>query len=147
MKLTTLLLTLVLSLSTNDKVRTITYQGKEVKTTYDVADQFIGTYKGRKEGYLQLNADGTGTYVYDVFGFAPSSCKKGPITIEWGFLLDENDQIVSFPREYGKSYPILLKSTSETQFQGCRTPVMLDFIMEYKNGELGVSSSDDWIKG
>lgn len=147
MKLSAILLIVFLSFGSNDKTRTITYNGKEVKTTYAVEDKFIGIYKGRKDGYLQLNADGTGTYNYDVFGFAPASCKKGPIAVEWGFLLDEKNQIVSFPREYGKSYPILLKSTSETQFQGCRTQVMLDFIMEYKNGELGISSSDDWIKG
>lgn len=140
------LLLIVLSFIMNDKTRIIEYNGKEVTTTYDVPERFIGEYAGRKTGFLQLNADGTGIYKYDVFGFAPSSCKKGEITIQWGFLIEEDGKIVSFDREYGKSYPILMKSTGETQFQGCRTPVMLDFIMEYKNGQLGVSSSDDWIK-
>lgn len=130
----------------NDKTRIIEYNGKKVTTTYDVSEKFIGEYAGRKTGYLLLNADGTGIYKYDVFGFAPSTCVKGDIEIEWGFLIEENGEIVSFDREYGKSYPILMKSTGETSFQGCRTPVMLDFIMEYKNGQLGVSSSDDWIK-
>lgn len=140
------LLLIVLSFIINDKTRIIEYNGKEVTTTYDVPEKFIGEYAGRKTGFLQLNADGTGIYKYDVFGFAPSSCKKGEIAIQWGFLIEEDGKIVSFDREYGKSYPILMKSTGETQFQGCRTPVMLDFIMEYKNGQLGVSSSDDWIK-
>lgn len=126
--------------------RTIEYNGSEVKTTYTADTKFYGEYKGRKGGFLQLNEDGSGTYKYDVFGFAPASCKKQPIDIEWGFLVDENNEIVSFKREYGISYPILLKSVSETKFQGCQKEVMLDFIMEYKSGQLGVSSSDDWTK-
>lgn len=130
----------------NEKSRTIEYNGQPVNTTFEVPSQFYGKYAGAKTGYLELREDGTGIYNYDVFGFAPSECKKGPINIEWGFLLDENNQIVSFEREYGRSYPILMESTSLTSFQGCRKRVMLDFIMEYKNGSLGVSSSDDWVK-
>ncbi|ELR72352.1 hypothetical protein C900_01634 [Fulvivirga imtechensis AK7] len=130
----------------NEKNRTIEYNGQAVKTTFDVPQTFYGTYSGNKKGYLTLKADGTGTYNYDVFGFAPDGCKKGIIEIEWGFLLDDNNKIVSFEREYGRSYPILMESTSPTSFQGCRKRVMLDFIMEYKNGKLGVSSSDDWMK-
>ncbi len=137
---------ILISFVGNDKIRTIEYNGKAVTTTFDVPEQFIGEYTGRKTGFLKLNEDGTGTYKYDVFGFAPSSCKKGEIAIEWGFLIEESGSIVSFDREYGKSYPILMKSIGETQFQGCRTEVMLDFIMQYKNGQLGVSSSDDWTK-
>ena len=140
------LFVLLLSFVINDKIRTIEYNGKAVKTTFEVPAKFIGNYTGGKTGFLKLNEDGTGIYKYDVFGFAPSSCKKDVIAIEWGFLLDEDGGVVIFDREYGKSYPILMKSTSETKYQGCRTPVMLDFIMEYKNGQLGVSSSDDWIK-
>lgn len=140
------LILLTLSFIINDKTRIIEYNGKEVTTTYDVPDKFIGEYAGQKTGFLQLNDDGTGTYKYDVFGFAPSSCKKGEIAIEWGFLIEKDGSIVSFNREYGKSYPILMKSVGDTQFQGCRTEVMLDFILEYKNGQLGVSSSDDWTK-
>jgi len=130
----------------SDKIRFIQYQGKDVKTTFDVDAKFYGKFEGRKTGSLILNEDGTGQYTYDIFGFAPASCKKGAIQMEWGFIIDENNDIVSFPREYGLSYPILLKSTGETQFQGCRKEVMLDFIMEYKDGKIGVSSSDDWIK-
>lgn len=131
---------------TNQKHRIIEYDGQPVETTYDVPVQFYGTYAGNKTGYLELHEDGTGIYNYDVFGFAPSGCKKDAIEIEWGFLLDDNDSIVSFSREYGRSFPILMKSVSNTSFQGCRKEVMLDFIMEYKNGSLGVSSSDDWVK-
>jgi hypothetical protein len=125
--------------------RIIIYRGEEYKTTISVAQNFIGTYKGRKAGYLELKSDGTGTYKYDIFGLAPASCKRTPITFEWGFLLDENNQIVKRKRDYGYSYPILFKSTSKTTFQGCRTDVMMDYIMD-KKGVLNVSSSDDWKK-
>lgn len=128
------------------KVRTIEYNGKAVKTTFNAPDKFYGTYKGRKAGFLTLNQDGTGEYRYDVFGFAPSTCKKAPIKVEWGFLIDEKGKLVEFDREYGQSFPILLQSTGSNSFQGCRKPVMLDFIMVYKNGQIGVSSSDDWVK-
>jgi hypothetical protein len=130
----------------NEKERTITYEGQEVHTTYGVSSSFIGTYKGNKTGYLMLNEDGTGLYKYDIFGFAPKSCKNQPIQIEWGFLLKKEGGTVKFDREYGFSYPILLKSTSDTSFQGCRESVLLDFILEYEDGSLGVSSSDNWKK-
>lgn len=132
--------------SVSEKTRIIEYNGKAVNTTFDVPQNFFGTYKGKKKGFLLLREDGTGQYNYDIFGFAPADCSKGVIEVEWGFLLDENGSIVSFPREYGKSYPILMKSTGASSFQGCRKEVLLDFIMDYENGILGVSSSDDWIK-
>ena len=137
---------LILLFTTTDQTRIMHYNGSEVRTTFAVDNKFYGEYKGRKAGYLILNQDGTGIYSYDVFGFAPAGCKKQPITIEWGFLIDDDDKVVSFDRAYGLSYPVLLKSTGETKFQGCQKEVVLDFIMEYKNGQLGVSSSDDWIK-
>ena len=129
--------------NTNDRI--ITYRGEEYNTTTTVNERFIGTYKGRKSGYLKLNKDGTGTYKYDMFGMALASCKRIPIRFEWGFLIDSTNQVVKRKRDYGYSYPILLKSTSETCFQGCRTPVMMDFILD-KKGVLNVSSSDDWKK-
>ncbi len=129
----------------NKDERIITYRGDEYKTTIEVVEKFIGTYKGRKSGYLVLNKDGTGAYKYDIFGFAPSSCKRQAIAIEWGFLVDSLNNVIIRKRDYGNSYPILLKSTSETTFQGCRTPVMMDYILD-KNGVLNVSSSDDWKK-
>ncbi len=125
--------------------RIISYRGDDYKTTIDVDTRFIGTYKGKKTGYLELKKDGTGIYKYDIFGYAPASCKRQTITIEWGFLLDDKGKIQKRKRDYGFSYTILLKSTSETSFQGCRTPVMMDFILD-KNGVLNVSSSDDWKK-
>jgi len=123
--------------------RIINYRGDDYKTTIDVESRFIGIYKGRKTGYLELKKDGTGTYKYDLFGYAPSTCKRQAITIEWGFVLDNKGEIQKRKREYGFSYTILLKSTSETTFQGCRTPVMMDYILD-KNGVLNISSSDDW---
>lgn len=125
--------------------RIINYRGEDYKTTISVEDRFIGTYKGRKSGYLVLNNDGTGTYKYDIFGLAPASCKRGTITLEWGFVVDKNGGPLKRKRDYGYSYPILLKSISETTFQGCRTPVMMDYILD-KKGVLNVSSSDDWKK-
>ena len=136
---------LIINIS-SEKIRFINYEGRDVKTTFDVPSKFFGEYKGRKSGYLILNEDGTGYYKYDVFGFAPASCKNQPIQIEWGLLLDKNDRILKFDREYGFSFPMLLKSVGETSFKGCRDEVLLDFIMEYKDGSLGVSSSDDWKK-
>lgn len=127
------------------EVRVITYRGEEYKTTIQVEERFIGTYKGRKSGYLELRRDGTGTYKYDIFGYAPSTCKRQAITIEWGFVLDDKGEVQKRKRDYGFSYTILLKSISETSFQGCRTPVMMDYILD-KKGVLNVSSSDDWKK-
>mgnify|MGYP005995717795 CR=1 FL=1 len=129
-----------------EKERIITYEGQEVNTTFDVSSNFIGTYKGNKTGYLMLNEDGTGLYKYDIFGFAPKGCKNEPIQLEWGFLVSKEGDVVKFEREYGHSYPILLKSIGETSFQGCRESVLLDFLLEYKDGSLGVSSSDNWKK-
>lgn len=129
----------------NSDERIINYRGEDYNTTISVEDRFIGTYKGRKSGFLVLNKDGTGSYKYDIFGLAPASCKRGTIVIEWGFLIDNNGEPVKRKRDYGYSYPILLKSTSETTFQGCRTPVMMDYILD-KKGVLNVSSSDDWKK-
>lgn len=136
---------LISSTAINEKVRIIHFEGKDYQTTFAAPDKFIGLYKGNGDGYLELREDGTGTYHYDIF-FAPPECNKAPIELEWGFLLDENNAIVSFTRKYGRSYPVLLRSTSETTFQGCRETVMLDFILDYSDGPLVVSSSDDWIK-
>lgn len=147
MNILSTILFLIVSLNVNnDKVKVIRYNGSDVKTTYSVPDQFYGLYKGPKTGYLELNADGTGKYNYDVFGFASQGCKKDVIDIEWGFLIDDKGKLVSFPREYGESFPILMKGISQTKFQGCRKEVLLDFIMVYKDGKIGVSSSDNWVK-
>ena len=137
--------TLLLFHSQNTDERIITYRGDDYKTTISVDNSFIGTYNGKKSGYLTLNSDGTGTYKYDVFGLAPTSCKRMAITLEWGFLVDSTKQIIKRKRAYGYSYPILFKSTSETTFQGCTSPVMMDYILD-KEGVLNVSSSDDWKK-
>ena len=120
--------------------------GREVQTTYQVDSKFLGEYKGSKKGYLKLNEDGTGTYQYDIFGLAPQSCRRGPIDLEWGFITDENGQIVRFERDYGYSYPIIYKATGETSFQGCRKQVFVDYVLEYKDGNLSISSSGDWRK-
>ncbi len=127
-------------------IRYLDYEGSSVKTTYIVDHKFIGKYKGSKQGYLLLNADGTGQYRYDYFGFAADNCKDGPIEMEWGFLLDENNQIVKFKRDYGFSYPVIYYSTSQNFFKGCTKIAMLDYILEYNDGTITVSSSDDWVR-
>ena len=140
------LLLVAIFLFTDRDIRLFEYNGSSVKTIYEVDSKFYGEYSGRKTGFLKLNIDGSGEYRYDIFDFAPANCVKQTITLEWGFILNDNGKIVSFERDYGQSYPILLKSTGDTKFQGCQKEVLLDFIMEYKKGDLSVSSSDDWIK-
>lgn len=128
-----------------NKNRIINYQGDNYNTTFDVPAKFLGRYTGDKSGYLLLNSDGTGEYKYDIFGYAPPSCKKQTISVEWGFVLDDQGEITRKKRDYGYSYPILLKSTGPTSFQGCRSPVLMDYILVKPDG-IHVSSSDDWMK-
>lgn len=138
-----------LSFTVNDEkegVRYLEYEGTPVKTTYKVDHKFVGKYKGAKQGFLVLKADGTGQYRYDYFGFAADNCKDGPIDIKWGLLLDDNNEIVKFKRDYGYSYPIIYFSTSENFFQGCTKIAMVDYLLVYNNGTITVSSSDDWVK-
>ena len=150
MSLVAILFTLLLPLQESlmqrgEKDRIIIYQDTEILTTYDVPAEFYGLYSGRKSGYLKLNADGTGEYKYDIFGFAPPTCERKTIELKWGFILDKEGKITRNKRDYGFSYPILLESTGSNSFQGCRTPVMKDFIL--RRGEtLHISSSDDWQK-
>jgi len=132
-------------LNQSEKERIITYQENDYKTTYDVPDNFIGTYKGKKGGYLKLNSDGTGEYKYDIFGFAPPSCERKPIKFIWGFILDKEGKLLRKKRDYGYSYPILLESTGGNSFQGCRTKILKEYILD-KEKSLHVSSSDDWQK-
>ena len=145
MKILTLFFLLPLLFSNVDDERTIEYQGDMYETTFDVPDKFIGTYQGEKSGYVTFSADGTGEYKYDIFGYAPASCERNTITFEWGFILDDKGAITKNSRGYGSSYPLLLRSTGDTSFQGCRSQVMLDYILEKEDG-LHVSSSDDWRK-
>ncbi len=131
---------------TNDKTRFLDYNGKKVKTTYEVDQKFIGLYSGSKKGYLQLNSDGTGTYLYDRFGFAQPGCTNTPVAFHWGFILDKENKIVEYQRAYGQSIPIVLQSTTTQQFKGCREAAIVDFLMVKKDNTIGVSSSDDWVK-
>lgn len=133
------------SLPQADKNRIINYQDSTYTTSYSVDTVFFGTYAGRKSGYLKLNSDGTGEYKYDIFGFAPVTCDRGPIKIIWGFMLNDDGSLVKNKRDYGYSFPILLQSVGTNSFQGCRKVVMKDFILK-RGEELHVSSSDDWKK-
>jgi hypothetical protein len=129
----------------NENERIIHYADTDYQTTYAVPEEFIGLYKGRKAGFLKLNADGTGEYKYDIFGYAPASCERKPIAFIWGFILDRDGKLSKNKRDYGFSYPILLKSTGVNSFQGCRTEVLKEYILTRGN-TLHVSSSDDWQK-
>lgn len=121
--------------------------GVSVKTTYSVPARFIGTYKGSENGFLRLNPDGTGMYLYDAKVVLPPGCNLDTISLEWGFIVDDNNEIVRFKRDYGFSYPIIYKSIGKTTFQGCSKTIFLDYILEYrKNNFLTIASSDDWVK-
>ena len=127
-------------------VTTFTVDGKEVKVTFSADRRYYGKYSGAKTGYLLLNEDGTGEYKYDYFGLAKPNCKPGPILFKWGFILDENNNIVKFERDYGYSVPIIYVCTGESAFQGCRKNVFVDYLLDLRDGSIEVSSSDDWKK-
>ncbi|MGB3180176.1 MAG: hypothetical protein WBB45_02220 [Cyclobacteriaceae bacterium] len=130
----------------SDNTRTFIYRNEPVITTTNVPARFLGKYTGRNGGYLELRGDGTGTYVYDYFVYPTEGCVPGPVAIEWGFLINEKGGVFRYDRQYGYSYPVILKATSEnTSFQGCRETVIMDYIL-VRGKELSVSSSDDWVK-
>jgi len=128
------------------QIRYLNYEGAKVKTTYAVPEKFLGKYSGRRSGYLILNSDGTGTYHHDYIGFRKNGCNNGKIEIQWGFIVDEKNKIVHFERPYGQSYPVLYFSTGEGGFQDCTKTSFVDYILEYQDGTITVSSSDDWVK-
>ncbi len=129
-----------------DRVRVLVYNAAEVKTTFAVDAKFIGRYQGHKTGYLLLNADGTGIYKYDVYGFRKGKCNRGEVPFIWGFILDDKGEIVKFERPYGYSYPIIFVSRDGAGFQDCQKKSMVDYLMVRKDGSIAVSSSDDWVK-
>jgi hypothetical protein len=127
-------------------IKIFNFDQQDIRVTTDVDDIFFGLYKGDKSGYLLLNPDGTGEYKYDIFGVAPEGCQEEVIQMEWGFPLDEMDQIVRFKKPYGYSHPVIFKCSGEVCFQGCSKVYILDFILDKNDGKLHVSSSDDWEK-
>ena len=129
------------------KDRIMIYNNQEVKTTFDVDERFIGRYEGEKGGYLLLNADGTGEYKYDYFGFAMDHCEEGFIKLEWGFVYDHGGKVLYFDRQYGLSYPVIYKAVGKNSFKGCAEQMLLDYILIYDDsGVISVSSSSDWEK-
>lgn len=127
-------------------IRALKHNHHAIKTTFNVDDKFYGKYSGKKSGYLLLNKDGTGIYKYDSYLFLPENCDEEEITFLWGFLTDENGEIVKFERDYGLSYPILYSCNGESSFQGCSKTSMIDYLLVHKDGTIAVSSSDDWEK-
>ncbi|NJN24856.1 MAG: hypothetical protein HC819_02140 [Cyclobacteriaceae bacterium] len=136
---------LSLQMSSKEKTRQLQYNGATVMTTFGIDSRFLGKYTGSKKGYLQLNENGEGTYRYDYPGISPE-CKGENIDFKWGFILDDNGEIVRFKRDYGYSYPVIYNCTSENTFQGCTKNTMVDYVLEYDNGTITISSSDDWVK-
>lgn len=130
----------------SDDIRVLTVEEQPVVTTYKVASRFLGVYRGRKSGFLELRADGSGFYRYDLQGLGKDGCQDGEIPIIWGFIVAEDGSVVRFERPYGFSYPVVYLSTSDKKFQGCSRPAMVDYLLEHRNGMIAVSSSDDWIR-
>jgi hypothetical protein len=129
----------------NEKVRQLEYNGALVMTTFDIEHKFLGKYAGSKQGFLELSNDGSGMYQYDYSGLSPD-CPGDIIEFKWGFILDENGDILKFKRSYGYSYPIIYNCSGENAFQGCTKRAMIDYVLEYEDGTITISSSDDWIK-
>jgi hypothetical protein len=113
--------------------------------TFEIEDKFYGKYLGNKQGFLQLNADGSGIYKYDYTGLS-RSCDGELIEIRWGFVLDKNNEIVRAERPYGYSYPIIYNCSGVNAFKNCTERSMVDYILVYKDGSITISSSDDWKK-
>ena len=130
-----------------DTSRTLLFNGLEVKTTYKVDPKFIGKYSGAKSGYLILKENGSGSYRHDYYVQSGNPCAAGTVEMEWGFLVDEDGDIVRFERPYGFSYPLIYMSTGDISFQACTKKSMIDYLLVYKDGTITVSSSDDWVKG
>ncbi len=128
-----------------EKIRKLEHNGSKVTTTYSIDDKFLGNYQGNKKGFLQLNSDGSGVYQYDYHGLS-TNCSGENITFIWGFIVDEHGDIVKFKRPYGYSYPIIYNCTGENAFQGCTKRSMIDYLLEYDDGTITVSSSDNWGK-
>ncbi|MGF1637964.1 MAG: hypothetical protein ACFCUU_12885 [Cyclobacteriaceae bacterium] len=129
-----------------DKTRFLEYENSQVLTTYQAPDIFYGTYKGARQGFLTLNADGTGIYKYDYPVPGPDGCLEEEIAFIWGFIVDDAGKLVKFEREYGLSYPVIFSAEGNRGFQGCTKKAIIDYIQHRKDGSMHVSSSDDWKK-
>jgi len=128
-----------------DKNRHLEHNGSRVMTTFEIDQKFIGIYKGDKQGYLQLDNNGSGVYRYDYAGLS-QNCSGEQITFKWGFILDEEGKVLKLKKPYGYSYPIIYNCSGENAFQGCTKRSMVDFILVYDDGTITVSSSDNWVK-
>ena len=129
----------------NIKTRQLEYNGSTVMTTFEIEGKFYGKYMGHKSGFLLLNSDGSGIYRYDYPEMSPA-CYGENIEFIWGFIVDENGETVKFKRPYGFSYPIVYNCSGDNAFQGCTKRAMIDYVLEYDDGTITISSSDDWEK-
>lgn len=143
--LSSLILLTCLQIIPSESTRLLEYNGSMVKTTFTIDKKFLGRYNGSKNGFLQLNDDGSGIYQYD-YPKLSSDCSGEDITFRWGFIVDENGEVLKFERSYGFSYPIIYNCSGENAFQGCTTRFMVDYILAYDDGTITISSSDDWEK-
>jgi hypothetical protein len=126
-------------------IRQLDYNGTKVTTTFDIEEKFYGKYQGNKQGFLQLNPDGSGIYKYDYTGLS-KSCDGELIEVNWGFVIGENNEIIRAERPYGYSYPIIYNCSGANAFKNCTERIMVDYILVYKDGTITISSSDDWKK-
>ena len=141
----TAICSLFFTIQANDGVRQLDFNGKQVKTTFQIDEMFYGKYAGSKKGFLLLSPDGSGIYNYDYSGLS-KNCSSEQIEINWGFLVDEYGEVVRFERPYGFSYPIIYNCSGDNAFQGCTKRTMVDYVLVYKDGTITISSSDDWEK-
>jgi hypothetical protein len=144
--ITLILLTGLISFQSGG-IRVLNIDNQQVRTTFRVDSRFLGIYRGKRQGYLELRPDGSGTYRYDdaaVPGFR--DCSPGEISLFWGFILTEDGEPLRFERPYGFSYPIVYIATEGQLFQGCSRTALIDYLLEYRNGSITVSSSDDWVR-
>ena len=128
------------------ETKILVIDGQEVNVTHHVDSKFIGKYSGSKSGFLILSKDGSGVYMHDETGFLKKGCTPEGINFEWGFIVNEQGELLKFERPYGFSYPVVYKATGDIQFQGCSKPFLVDYILVKKNGVITISSSSDWVK-
>lgn len=132
-------------LQSNPQVRDLHHNGAVVKTTFLIDEKFYGKYQGSKEGFLLLNRDGSGMYNYD-YAALSKTCETAGIEIDWGFIVDEHNEVVRFERPYGFSYPIIYNCSGASAFRNCTQRTMIDYVLVYNDGTITISSSDDWKK-
>ena len=84
---------------TNNNIKTIFYQGKDVKYTTEVPSEFLGTYRnvGNRNSTMTLNSGATGSfkiYKLTVTGSPTNDIASEGNIITWGLLVDDNGKVI-----------------------------------------------------